>query len=72
MRITKPLSVILVFLQGCVFVPRTTTTYDEQCKVETRQMRLETAQLGAIGGCTNRDCAYTLVAIGAVAAASAP
>jgi len=34
-------------------------------------MRLEVAQVGAIGRCTNRDCAYVLVAIGAVAAASA-
>ena len=34
-------------------------------------MRLEATQIGAIGSCTNRDCAYVLVAIGAVAAATA-
>ena len=72
MRIPARIEVIsLLLLQGCIYVPRTTTTYDEECQVETRQMRLEATQVGAIGSCHNRDCAYALVAIGAVAAASA-
>jgi len=65
------LTMIALALCACVYVPRTTTSYDEECHVETRQMKLEAAQIGAIGTCTNRDCAYVLVALGAVAAASA-
>jgi hypothetical protein len=60
-----------VVLSACVYVPRTTTSYDEECRVETRHMKLEAAQIAAIGSCSNRDCAYVLVALGAVAAASA-
>jgi aconitase A len=58
-------------LQACVYLPRTTSAYDEECQVETRHMHLAATQIGAIGSCTNRDCAYVLVAIGAVAAATA-
>ena len=61
-----------MFLGGCIFVPQTQTYYDAECKTETRQMTLVPAQLGHFGGgCQGRDCAYALVAIGAVAAASA-
>ena len=58
-------------LAGCVYLPRTTNAYDEECQVETRHLRLEATQIGAIGSCNNRDCAYVLVALGAVAAATA-
>jgi hypothetical protein len=58
-------------LQGCIVVPRTDTYYDAECQTETRQMTLVPAQLGHFGGsCHGRDCAYALVAVGAVAAAS--
>ncbi len=60
-----------MLLSACVYVPRTTTSYDEDCRVETRQMKLEAAQIGAIGSCSHRDCVYVLMAFGAVAAASA-
>lgn len=72
MRVAARLVVILaaVLLQGCIYVPRTTTTYDEQCDFNRRQMTLEPTQIGAIGSCSGRDCAAALVAIGAVAAAS--
>ena len=58
-------------LQGCVYVPRTTSVYDEECKTHTRWMTLQPEQIGHFGSCHGRDCVYVLVAIGAVAAASA-
>ena len=65
------LALVVALLQGCVFVPRTTTTYDEECRTETKQMTLRPEQIGIIGSCAGRDCVYVLVAVGAVAAASA-
>jgi hypothetical protein len=58
-------------LQGCVYVPRTTSVYDEACKTHTKYLTLQPAQIGHFGSCHGRDCAYVLVALGAVAAASA-
>jgi hypothetical protein len=63
-------ALFVAFLQGCIYVPRTTTTYDEQCNVNRRQLTLEPTQIAGFGGCAGRDCAYLLVAAGAVAAAS--
>ena len=61
----------VLLLQACIFVPQTQTYYDKDCQTETRQMTLVPTQLGHFGGsCHGRDCAYALVAIGAVAAAS--
>jgi len=62
---------VAALLQGCVFVPRTTTTYDEECRTERRHMTLRPEQIGYIGSCAGRDCVYVLVAFGAVAATSA-
>ncbi len=56
---------------GCIYLPRTTTVYDEGCKIEAKHMRLELAQVGSFGSCQGRECAQLLVAAGAVAAASA-
>jgi hypothetical protein len=58
-------------LQGCVYVPRTTSVYDEECKTLAKHMTLQPAQIGHFGSCHGRDCVYVLVALGAVAAASA-
>lgn len=69
MKIFLGLTAALV--QGCVFVPHTSVSYDEQCKIERRQMTLQSAQIGAIGGCSGRECVAVLAALGAVAAASA-
>jgi hypothetical protein len=60
-----------LLLAGCVYVPRTTTVYDHECKTQTRYMTLQPAQIGHFGSCHGRDCVYVLVALGAVAAASA-
>jgi len=58
-------------LLGCVFVPRTTTTYDEDCQVESHHMLLDAQQVGSIGRCANQGCIAELVAMGAVATTSA-
>lgn len=58
-------------LQGCVYLPHTTTAYDEECRTETKRMVLRAEQLGTIHSCHQRECAAILAAFGAVAAASA-
>jgi hypothetical protein len=67
------LSTLLVagLIQGCVYVPRTTSVYDEECKIHARQMVLEVTQVGAFVRCVNEGCVAMLVAAGAVTAASA-
>lgn len=67
----SPVIVAFALLHGCVVVPRTTETYDEECNFYTRQVTLDAAYIGAIGHCQGPDCAYALAALGIVAAASA-
>lgn len=62
---------VLASLCGCVFVPRTTTTFDEDCQTESHHMVLDADQLGSLGHCANQGCVAELVAMGAVATASA-
>jgi hypothetical protein len=57
-------------LTACVFVPRTTSVYDEACKVHVRQMTLDVADLGGFQRCANDGCISLLVAAGVVGAAS--
>jgi hypothetical protein len=68
MRLVAPLAAAL--LSGCVFVPKTQTTYDAQCNVHRREMTLDAAQLGNLNGCSGRECGHVLAALGAIAAAS--
>ena len=68
-RLAAP--VLLVTLQACVFVPRTTEVYDFDCRVSSRQMDLQAVEIGGFGRCQSRECAVILVAVGATAAASA-
>lgn len=58
-------------LGGCVFVPRTTYIYDEECQIRARQMVLEVEQVGTFVGCRGDACAAVLAGVGVVAAASA-
>lgn len=58
-------------LDGCIYVPRTTLVYDQDCRIEARHMTLQPVQLGALGHCQGQGCAELLVAAGAVSAASA-
>ncbi len=52
-------------------VPRTQEVYDEGCRIHVKQITLEAAQIGRLGGCANDGCITLLVAMGAVAVASA-
>lgn len=67
----RAIACLAVLLSGCIYLPRTTTVYDAQCHIEARHMELQMAQVGALGHCSGRECAELLVALGAVAAASA-
>lgn len=58
-------------LAACIYVPRTTTVYDEGCQIQAKQMTMELTQVGGLGRCQGQRCAELLVAAGAVAAASA-
>lgn len=58
-------------MQGCVFVPVTTEIYDPGCRIVSKQMTLQSVQVGALGGCRGNECAAVLVLFGATAAASA-
>lgn len=62
---------LVLFLSGCVVVPRTELVFDQDCKIQKRQMVLDVHQIGGFGGCANEGCATLLVGMGAVAAASA-
>ena len=62
---------LLCLLQGCVYLPRTTSVYDADCRIYARQMDLEVTQVGGFAGCRNEGCIAILVAAGAVTAASA-
>lgn len=57
-------------LQACVMVPRTTETYDPDCRLVSKRMDLQPLQLGAFQRCGGSECSAMLVAFGAVAAAS--
>lgn len=60
----------ITFLQGCVVVPRTMTTYDARCQVESRKMVLDTAVIGQFAKCENEGCSGQLAALGLLTAAS--
>lgn len=62
---------IVLLLQGCIYLPRTTSSYDEACRIEAKQMVLEPSQLLGLGGCVQQQCAVLLVAAGVVTAVSA-
>lgn len=65
------LHVVFALLAGCVYLPNTTTTYDDICQTHKRHMRLEVQQVGTLMGCQGDACVAALVAFGAVSAATA-
>ena len=65
-----PLTLAVVLLQGCIFVPHVDTFYDEECQIQTRVFTLRPEVAGNIGSCGGRDCGYVLAALGIVAAGS--
>lgn len=58
-------------LQACVFVPTTTTRYDQDCQILTRHMTMEPVQIAQLSSCTNTQCTDFMVVAGLTAAASA-
>lgn len=62
---------VLLVLQACIYVPKTTAIYDADCRVTTKHMDMQPVQIAAFGGCRNEGCSALLVAAGATAAASA-
>jgi len=56
---------------ACIYLPQTTTVYDQDCRVYARQMQLQMAQVGGFARCVNEGCIALLAAAGAVTAASA-
>jgi len=70
--VKRLLALSAALLQGCVYLPHTATVYDEKCDVHYREMSLQPYQIAQFAGsCNHRDCAYLLVGLGAVSAASA-
>jgi hypothetical protein len=65
-----PIILIAVLLQGCIYVPRTTNVFDEECKFEVRHWTLKPEEIGSFGSCTNEGCVAMLVGTGIVTAAS--
>lgn len=58
-------------VSGCMVVPRTTVTYDADCRQVRKQITLESQQVGAIAICRNNaECAGLLALYGFAAAAS--
>ncbi len=60
-----------LLLGGCIVVPQTQVVYDPECRVQRREVTLETVVLGGFYGCVDRDCALMLATAGVVTAASA-
>ena len=59
-------------LSACVYVPRTTEVYDADCRIQSKQMKLEPVQIAHLGQCAGGNaCGALLVVAGATAAASA-
>lgn len=65
-----PVLVLLVLLQACVVVPRTTQVVDPQCQTVSKHMVLETVQVAAIHQCANQGCVALVVGASVVTAAS--
>jgi hypothetical protein len=62
---------VALLLSACVVVPRTEIVFDDDCKIQKRQMVLDVHQVGYFGGCANHGCVALLVGAGAVATATA-
>ena len=71
-QLKHPLLVIVfAVLGGCVYLPNTTTIYNQKCQTYQRRMTLEVQQVGTLMGCQGDACAGALIAFGAVSAATA-
>lgn len=63
--------VACALVSGCMVMPRTTATYDADCRQVRKHITLESQQVGAIAICRNNaECAGLLALYGFAAAAS--
>lgn len=58
-------------LAGCVVLPATLDTYDNECQVVSHHIVLQAVQIAQINGCANQGCAALVIAAAATAGASA-
>ena len=58
-------------VQGCVFLPHVTTSYDAECQVVAKHVELKPVQIAVLAECRNEDCGALLVLAGVTAAGSA-
>ena len=70
-RTVTVIAIFSLMLAGCIYLPRTTSHYNEDCEIEEHHMVLEEHQVMSLWGCSNDGCAVLLAAIGVVSAASA-
>jgi len=70
-NIAPALSLTVMLLGGCVYLPETTVRYDPKCGVYERKMTMQPYQVGTLMGCRDEGCVAGLVAAGVVSAASA-
>lgn len=62
---------LLLLLQACMVLPRTTQVFDPECQVVSNHMVLDVVQVAAIQQCANQGCVALIVGAGVVSAASA-
>jgi hypothetical protein len=61
---------LLLGLAGCIFVPRSSRVFDEDCQTHAQQMTLEYEVAQGLLQCSGQGCGAMLVAAGVVSAAS--
>ena len=58
-------------LSGCLYVPRSTQVFDEQCQIQAHHMTMAPEVAQGFVNCYNQSCGAVLVAAGVLTAASA-
>lgn len=61
---------LIVLLEACVYVPRSTQVFDSECQVVANHMELQEVQIAAIHQCRNQECIALILVASAVTAAS--
>lgn len=63
----------MLSLASCVFIPKTVTYYDQDCKIELKRMELNSKEMkmGSMGHCKDEACIINLLIPGIIAAGSA-
>lgn len=69
--VKKALIMIVTFLLvGCAYTPKLVTVYDEECKIEVKQMELEEKNIMLLSACTNEGCIASILGAGLLSAGS--